>query len=405
MTESKTCPRDSRIRTIHRTAVPNITLAMGDTLSMNTANTLSADTTDYFCNFIFENGQLSKFLFDGGYCTFTNANSQPVCHFYSRDHLGNIRAVVRQGGILEQTNYYYPLGGIYADKGKNEALQKYKYNGKELDRMHGLNFYDYSARQYDPILGMFTQIDPLCEKYYNFHPYAYCLNNPVIAVDLDGKSTWVIYQGNDQYQVVGGNIYDKDRNIYSGYFNNQHVFVPQLSIGISSSITSFYNSDSNGGGWQKGSIININDRSGDLFLSNIIGKNPPMFDDYMLNARNNHPYDFKVTNGTGEIYGKEMFYRGMPIGVTGKGQTIYSSARDIGNIAAGYVAAVNGMSWEASRIAFDTYQGGIEGISTRFAEYYGWKMGYNNTSNNQKADNLFRSFGSMLNSIWNYIIK
>lgn len=252
--------------------------------------------------------------------------------------------------------------------------------------------------------GRFISIDPNAEDYYHVSPYAYCMNNPINAIDPDGRSTWVIYQGNGQYQVVGGSLNDRDRNIYSGYFNEKQVFIPQRSIGISSSITSFYNSDHDGG-WQTQSIINMNDRSGDRFLSQIIGNNPPMFDDYMMNARNNQPYDFKVTNGTGEKYEKEQFYRGMPIGVTGNGQTIYSSARDIGNMAAGYVAAVNGMSWEASRMAFDMYQGGVEGISTRNAEYYGWKMGYNNTTNNQKADNLLRSFGSMLNSIWKYIFK
>lgn len=35
---------------------------------------------------------------------------------------------------------------------------------------------------------------------------------------------------------------------------------------------------------------------------------------------------------------------------------IYTSARDIGNIAAGYVAGVNGFNWVDSRIAFDAYQ-------------------------------------------------
>jgi hypothetical protein len=30
-------------------------------------------------------------------------------------------------------------------------FQPYKYNGKELDKMHGLNTYDHGARQYDPI--------------------------------------------------------------------------------------------------------------------------------------------------------------------------------------------------------------------------------------------------------------
>ena len=46
-------------------------------------------------------------------------------------------------------------------------------------------------------------------------------------------------------------------------------------------------------------------------------------------------------------------------------------------------------SWEASRIAFDSYQGGMEGKSTRNAERDGWTMGYNNASYNKKLDNLF----------------
>lgn len=52
---------------------------------------------------------------------------------------------------------------------------------------HGLNEYDYGARWYDPILARFTTVDPLCEKYYSISPYAYCANNPVNAVDPDGR--------------------------------------------------------------------------------------------------------------------------------------------------------------------------------------------------------------------------
>lgn len=104
-----------------------------------------------------------------------------------QDHLGNIRAVVNHDGSVEQRNHYYPFGAIYGDLAYNDGLQKYKYNGKELDRMHGLNFYDYGARQYDPLLGMFTQMDPLAEKYYGVNPYAYCGNNPINAIDPNGK--------------------------------------------------------------------------------------------------------------------------------------------------------------------------------------------------------------------------
>lgn len=53
--------------------------------------------------------------------------------------------------------------------------------------MHGLNTYDYGARQYDPILARWDRVDPLCEKYYNTSPYAYCMDNPVKFVDPDGK--------------------------------------------------------------------------------------------------------------------------------------------------------------------------------------------------------------------------
>jgi len=43
----------------------------------------------------------------------------------------------------------------------NARLQSYKYNGKELDLMHGLNTYDYGARQYDPVTGRWDRVDPL----------------------------------------------------------------------------------------------------------------------------------------------------------------------------------------------------------------------------------------------------
>ena len=67
--------------------------------------------------------------------------------------------------------------------------------------------------------------------------------------------------------------------------------------------------------------------------------------------------------------------RGMPIGKTKEGMTIYTSARDVGNIAAGYVAAVNGLTWGLARLGFDAYQKGIEGVSTQNAQHYGWRYG------------------------------
>ena len=103
-------------------------------------------------------------------------------------HLGNIREVVNEDEYISQVTNYYPFGAPYADAtaSKGAAVQPYKYNGKELDLMHGLNTYDYGARQHDPILARLDRIDPLCEKYYSTSPYAYCANNPVMLVDFDG---------------------------------------------------------------------------------------------------------------------------------------------------------------------------------------------------------------------------
>ncbi len=55
-----------------------------------------------------------------------------------------------------------------------------KNDGKELDGMHGLNTYDYCARQYNPVTARWDRVDPLAEKYYSISPYVYCLNSFVI---------------------------------------------------------------------------------------------------------------------------------------------------------------------------------------------------------------------------------
>jgi RHS repeat-associated protein len=64
---------------------------------------------------------------------------------------------------------------------------QYKYNGKEWQDELGLNMYDYGARNYEPAIGRWLNIDPLAEKFTNTSPYNYTSNNPVFFVDYDGK--------------------------------------------------------------------------------------------------------------------------------------------------------------------------------------------------------------------------
>ena len=116
--------------------------------------------------------------------------SIPLHSTTSDYHLGNNREVVdAKGRIHERTNYY--AFGMTIDE-SSSSIQPYKYNGKELDRMHGLDTYDYGARQYDPVLARWDRMDPLCEKYYSTSPYAYCVNNPVMFIDPDGNENIVV---------------------------------------------------------------------------------------------------------------------------------------------------------------------------------------------------------------------
>jgi len=196
-----------RLKTIHRTSVPQSNpLGIGVTASLTPAQTQSIDSVDYVGNFIYEKGQLKRYMFDDGYLKLYTNTFSP--RFFIRDHLGNNRIVTDGSGNIQQNTNYYPYGGMtYIST--NQGEQQFKYNGKEYDPMHGLNEYDYGARQYDPAIGKFTTMDPLCEKYYHISPYAYCAGNPVNAVDPDGRNP--IYDTN-------GNFLGTDDNGLRGHY-------------------------------------------------------------------------------------------------------------------------------------------------------------------------------------------
>ena len=139
-------------------------------------------TTDYCGNVVYENGVQKLLLTDEGYVTLSDGKY----HYYLKDHQGNNRVVINQSGTVEETNHYYPFGGVFASSGN---VQPYKYNGKELDAKKGLNWYDYGARHYDAALGRFTTVDPSAENYYSTSPFTYCLNNPLNYIDPLGTDT------------------------------------------------------------------------------------------------------------------------------------------------------------------------------------------------------------------------
>ena len=114
-----------------------------------------------------------------------------------------------QGNVLKilEENHYYAFGmkhenynvtrlnfKYYPETGVElvplpavaNASYNYKFGNKELQEELGLNMYDYGARNYDPAIGRWMNIDPLAETSRRFSPYTYALNNPVYFIDPDG---------------------------------------------------------------------------------------------------------------------------------------------------------------------------------------------------------------------------
>ena len=115
-------------------------------------------------------------------------------YYHTTDHLGSVRAITNMQGSVVERNGYYPFGSETALGSSYPKLldNRMKFNGKEVQTTGNLGLLDYGARMYDPAIGRWTAQDPLSEKYYSFSAYNYCVNNPVMFVDLDGRDVWEI---------------------------------------------------------------------------------------------------------------------------------------------------------------------------------------------------------------------
>ena len=182
--------------------------AAGNKLSVAYLSDGEPTKMEYVGNRVYNNNMMTTLLTDEGYI---DTGTTPVYHYYLKDHQGNNRVVVNQAGTVEEVNHYYPFGGVFSELAR-PSIQRYKYNGKELDRKFDLDMLDYGARHYDPALGRWFTVDPMAEKYLSFSPYVYVGNNPVNRVDPTGMD-WV---EDENGNVIWRAEYTKD-NLPEGY--------------------------------------------------------------------------------------------------------------------------------------------------------------------------------------------
>ena len=197
--------------------------------------------TDYAGNYIYENGLLKFFSHPEGY---VEPNGSGFSYVYQyKDHLGNVRlsysdtnedGIVDISEIVEESNYY-PFG--LKHKGYNNQVTStnpalnYKFGGKEYQDELDLNWYDVSARNYDPALGRWMNIDPLAEKMRRHSPYNYAFNNPLVFIDPDGKAAFTVVGADKKAQENIKNQLPKESQNYVKFDDNGELDAKLINEG------------------------------------------------------------------------------------------------------------------------------------------------------------------------------
>ena len=301
--------------------------------------------------------------------------------YYVTDHLGSVRVVKDGSGSIRQRYDYYPYGSVtrsWTSSSTSSPDKRYRFGGKEIagTALGALSsgadkYLDFGARLYSPGTAMWLSQDPMAESYYLFTPYLYCAGSPGNVVDPEGLYTLVTQNTDGTFTVVGVDVGNDDTGIYLARSRDDGGWEKTGDpIGYTPSLYSFVAGDNSTP--MIGAIINTQDFSGIVFYNDLTRYLRPLIT-YMLEARNNHSFDFKTLHPEG---GKSIIqYRGMPIFKRRDGKCVYASARDIGNIVAGYYAAAYGITWDEARNAFDYYNGTPEPLVTVEAQRYGYRLG------------------------------
>ena len=142
----------------------------------------------------YSNGQFSA-PFGGG--RLVSEGNTTAAHYFLTDHLGSTRVVakVTSAGCEDlDRKDYYPFGKVWQQSGMPASGNRYTFSGKEQQRV-GLattKLLDFGARFYDPDGVTFIQQDPLMYRNYSVSAYVYCLGNPILFFDPDGKREWPV---------------------------------------------------------------------------------------------------------------------------------------------------------------------------------------------------------------------
>ena len=123
-------------------------------------------------------------------------------HYNTHDHLGSTKAVTSPIGVIEQRMDYLPFGAERINQKTTAFDSRFTYTDQEKDAESGLLY--YGARYYDPVIGRFTQMDPVIKDPTRkefaialqnpqlLNGYTYVANNPIKSIDKEGEFIFLI---------------------------------------------------------------------------------------------------------------------------------------------------------------------------------------------------------------------
>ena len=129
-------------------------------------------------------------------------------YYLHRDYLGSILAITNSfGDLVEQRQFdawgvvdYFSKGLQASEFNHENSLLARGYTGHE--HFFGVSLIHMNGRMYDQNIGRFLSPDDYIQEPFNtqsYNRYSYALNNPLMYVDLDGRSPWdVIFNSIDE---------------------------------------------------------------------------------------------------------------------------------------------------------------------------------------------------------------
>lgn len=151
-------------------------------------------------DYVWRDGQLLASVFQSA--------SGPTTYHYHLDHLGTPRMITGNGGVLVAKHTYYPFGAEMDLTPHENAVEAMKFTGHERDIVAASNgSVDYlHARYYNGNLARFVAVDPSLKTESAskapqlWNRYQYSTNNPINAIDPDGKDTFLVNR------TIGGSV-------------------------------------------------------------------------------------------------------------------------------------------------------------------------------------------------------